>query len=302
MTVKLDPSRREFLTKGGKILAGGVVSQFVGGPEGAGLSAAEQQRKTPVIDCHAHVGIARLPGTSYDLTDPWYTVADPEQILRHAEEAGIDVTVIFPIENVTYEEANKAVAEICRQHPRRFVGFAKHDPVIEQGRIRDLLTRECHELGLRGLKLHKQPSKEVLDTVKELGIPVLYHPKRVSLYEEFLPYYPTLNFILAHLGSDQSKDWNEHLAAIELAKRFPNVYLDTSTVVLTQYLEKAIRELPAERLVFGSDEPEVDCRMEIFKIRVLNLPKEKEELILGGNMLRLLGDVSSWGGLMDRTQ
>jgi hypothetical protein len=29
--------------------------------------------------------------------------------------------------------------------------------------------------------------------------------------------------------------------------------------------------------------------MEIYKIRVQKLPKEKEELILGGNMLRLLG-------------
>jgi len=125
--------------------------------------------------------------------------------------------------------------------------------------------------------------------VKELSLPVLYHPRRVALYEEFLPSYPTINFIMAHLGSDTSGNWHEHLAAIDLAKRYPNVYLDTSTVVLTSYLEKAIQELPADRIVFGSDEPEVDCRMEIFKIRVLKLPKEKEDLILGGNMLRLLG-------------
>ena len=31
-----------------------------------------------------------------------------------------------------------------------------------------------------------------------------------------------------------------------------------------------------------------NCRLEIFKIRVLKLPKEQEEKILGGNMARLL--------------
>jgi uncharacterized protein len=210
-------------------------------------------------------------------------------MIRHAEEAGIDRTVIFPVENTTFKEANEEVSEICRRYPGKFIGFAKHNPVTEKGRIRSLLFHEVQELGLRGLKLHDEPSPEMLDVVRELGIPVLYHPQRVALYEDFLPSYPSINFILAHLGSDQSGDWREHLAGIELAKFYPNVYLDTSSVVLTRYLEKAVQELPAEKIVFGSDEPEIDCRLEIYKIRVLKLPREKEDLILGGNMLRLLG-------------
>ena len=39
---------------------------------------------------------------------------------------------------------------------------------------------------------------------------------------------------------------------------------------------RAAQELPAEKIVLGSDEPEVDVRLEVFKIRVLKLPKEKE--------------------------
>ena len=151
-----------------------------------------------------------------------------------------------------------------------------------------MLVRECRELGLRGLKLHGHPGPEILDVVAELGIPILYHPRRVAVYEEIAGAYPSVDFILAHLGSDLSIDPREHLAAIELAKKFPNVYLDTSTAVITRYLERAVQELPAEKLIFGTDEPEVDVRLEIFKIRVLKLPKAKEELILGGNMQRLL--------------
>ena len=235
-----------------------------------------------VIDCHVHAGTA--PG----LTDPWTAVADPAAILRRMDEAGIDQACIFPISNLTFERANEEVASICKRYPGRFIGFAKHDPVAEKGRIRDMLLREYGELGLRGLKLHGHPGPEVLDTVAELRIPVLYHPRRVALLAEAAAAYPSVDFILAHLGSDLSADYREHLAAIETAQRLANVHLDTSTVVITRYLEQAARELPAEKLVFGTDEPEVDARLEIFKIRVLKLPKSKEQAILGGNMQRLL--------------
>lgn len=257
---------------------------------GATAALAGQERKTPVIDCHTHAG------TGTTLTAPWTTIADPEEILRRNKEAGIDKACIFPISHDTFEEPNREIARIVSRYPGRFIGFAKHDPVREKGRIRAMLLRECRELGLRGLKLHVTPTPEVLDTVAELGIPILWHPRPdVSVFESVAKAYPTIDLILAHLGSDLSADWREHLAGIEMARRHPNVYLDTSAVVLTRYLEQAVRELGPEKIIFGSDEPEVDCRLEIFKIRVLKLPREQEALILGGNMLRLLSKYRGGG-------
>ena len=286
-------SRRAFLTTSGALLANEAVSRWARGGgmnDGSDLPTQREQGKSLVIDCHAHVGIAREPGTTEELSAPWDTVADPELILQHAQEAAIDKTVIFPIDNTTYQEANEEIARICQRYPGKFIGFARHDAQTESGKIRSLLFHEIHDLGLRGLKLHTQPNIEILDAAKELGIPILYDSnEHVELFEEFLPSYPTINFIIPHLGSDQSANWPGHLMAIALAKRYPNVHLDTAAVVMTQYLEKAAEELPAEQILFGSDEPEIDCRLEIFKIRILNLPKEKEELILGGNILRLLG-------------
>jgi predicted TIM-barrel fold metal-dependent hydrolase len=290
MAQNLDGSRRDFLSTTGKVLLGGALSGVSGfANDGASAGVSAPRGKFPIIDCHAHVGIESLAGTDYDLIDPWNAVADPEVIARHAQEAGIDHTVIFPIFCLKYEEANKQVAEIVRRYSGRFIGFAKHHPVYEKGEIRSLLFREVHELGLRGLKLHEQPTPEVLDTVKELGIPVLYHPRRVALFEEFVPSYPTVNFILAHMGSDTSANWHEQLAAIDLAKRYLNVHLDTSTGCVAEFFERAINELPPQQICFGSDEPEIDCRVELQRIRVLKLPAESEELILGGNILRLLG-------------
>jgi len=263
-------SRREFLWQSG------LMATALAGRHAQGANSV------PVIDCHAHVGHAPA------LEDPWTTFADPEEILRRNQEAGIDQSVIFPISNDTFEKANQEIADVCRRYPGHFIGYAKHDPNNEKGRIRAMLLHECHDLGLRGLKLHEQPGPEILDVVAELGIPIIYHPHCVAMFDEIACNYPTVDFMLAHLGSDLSADWREHLAGIEMARRYPNVYLDTGAVVMTRYIEQAIHELGAEKVIFGSDEPEVDCRLEIFKIRMLKLPKQQEELILGGNLQRLL--------------
>ena len=256
---------------------------FLIGSAGSTLAAAAMQSPaTPVIDCHTHCG------TGTALVSPWTTIADPAEILRRNDEAGIHKACIFPISHDTFAEANREIAGIVKRYPGRFIGYAKHDPVNEKGRIREMLLRECRQMGLRGLKLHVAPTPEVMDTVAELGIPVIWHPLRVELFDPVARAYPAVDLILAHLGSDLSGDWREHLAAIEMAKRYPNVHLDTGACVLTRYLERAVKELGAQRIVFGSDEPEVDCRLEIFKVRMLKLPKQQEDMILGGNMVRML--------------
>jgi hypothetical protein len=292
MSKEINSSRRAFLATSGALVAGGVTGRWAEGmPVTLDSSAPLAPAESLVIDCHSHGGIALEPGGRLELSTPWDTVADPEIIQQHAKEVGIDKTVIFPIDNTNYKEANEYISQLCQRNPERWIGFARHDALTEPaGKIRPMLFHEVHELGLRGLKLHTQPNAEILDAVKELGIPILYDcNQHCEMYEEFLPYYPTINFIIPHLGSDQSADWRQHLFGIDLAKRYPNVHLDTAAIVYTEYLERAIQELPAEKILFGSDEPEIDCRLEIFKIRHLNLPREKERLILGGNITRLLG-------------
>jgi predicted TIM-barrel fold metal-dependent hydrolase len=250
----------------------------------AEAAGREQESQTSglIIDVHCHAGKGEA------MTAPWTSYADPQVTLRRAAEAGIDKTVIFPIHNPTYEKANREIAELVAKHPDRFIGFAKHDPETEAGKIRRLLTQEVREMGLKGLKLHKLPTREVLDTAAELKIPILYHPSKVSDYHQIASLYPEIPFIMAHLGSFASANYAEHLAAIDVAKRYPNVYLETSSVVFFEFLELAARELPPEKILFGSDGPLVDSRVELFKIRLLKLSKEHEAKILSGNAQRLL--------------
>lgn len=93
---------------------------------------------------------------------------------------------------------------------------------------------------------------------------------------------------MAHLGNFASREWTEHLEAIEIARRYPNVYLETSSVVFFKYPEMAARELGPGKLIFGSDGPEVDSRVEPYKIKLLGLGPEDEAKVTGGNILRLL--------------
>jgi hypothetical protein len=220
---------------------------------------------------------------------PWTTWNDPEGTLRKMDEVGIDKTVIFPISNSTYEKANEEIAGFVRRWPDRFIGFAKHDQKSEEGQIRKLLVREVKELGLRGLKLHGAPTPEILDAVGELGIPVLCHPARVADVLPAVESRPGTSFILAHLGNFASRDWREHRAAVEAVKKHPNLYLETSSVVFFDFLETAARELPAGKLLFGSDGPLLDPRVELYKVRLLKLPPEREEMVLSGNIRRILG-------------
>ena len=274
-------NRREFVNR--SLLAGASLSLA------SGSLSPGQITGGPVIDAHCHAGRGLNYGKDNPPSDPWTTYNDPQWTLRRMEEAGIDQTVIFPINNTTYRQSNEEIAGYVRQWPTKFIGFAKHDAKTEAGQIRDLLHHEVRQLGLRGLKLHGVPSQEMVQAAAELGIPILFHPPGVDASLDMVRSYPKVPFILAHLGCFASQNWREHVRAIEAARQIPNLYLDTSSVVFVRYLEQAVRELPAEKLLFGSDGPLVDARVELYKIRLLKLPPEKEALVLAGNIRRLLG-------------
>src|SRR5262249_1428665 len=131
---------------------------FIGIVTGAATAATVQAQPRPlVIDAHCHAGLGS------QMTAPWTAQADLDITLRHMQEVGIDRTIIFPINNPTYTKANEAIAEMCGRHPGKLIGFAKHDPESEAGRVPAMLRREVEQLGLKGLKLHKLPTRDMLD-------------------------------------------------------------------------------------------------------------------------------------------
>ena len=123
---------------------------------------------------------------------------------------------------------------------------------------------------------------------RSFQVPILYDPVgQTDLIELLAIEYPTVNFIIPHLGSF-ADDWRAHVGIIDRIVRFPNVYTDTSGVRRFDYLLQAIERGGAHKVLFGSDGPWLHPALELHKIRLLGLSAQDEALVLGKNLLRLI--------------
>jgi len=256
-----------------------------------------------VIDCNATVG----EGVTWEPKSRAVNY-DPEILLKYSAEAGIQRSCIMPARNPSYREQNRKISRVCEKYPEKFIGFAAHNPQTESGALRQMLIEEVRSMGLKGVRTDGHPTRELLDTVIELHIPVIYYPLLgvpepsagpgtagpgeytgpARAYYVMATVYPSVNFILPHLGSYRSDEWWAHLEAIELATRLPNVYVETSGVLSHKYLEMAAREVPVGKMLFGSNAPEEDPRVEMHAVKLLKLSPQQETAILGGNIRTLL--------------
>lgn len=240
-----------------------------------------------IIDCHCHAGKGDR------LTAPWNTDAPIVPYLRRARKAGIDKTVVFAPFHSDYDEANRQVARIVARFPRRLIGFAFVHASRDAGRIFRMVER-ARKWGFRGIKLHgfeAMPTREICETARAFKMPVLADVVgRAEVVDMFAPQFPDVNFIIPHLGSF-ADDWRAHQRVIDQLVRYPNVYADTSGIRRFDYIVEAIKRAGAHKILFGSDGPWLHPGLELYKIRLLNLPAKQEDLVLGGNLIRLLRNV-----------
>jgi predicted TIM-barrel fold metal-dependent hydrolase len=111
---------------------------------------------------------------------------------------------------------------------------------------------------------------------------------QAAVIEMLAAQYPDVSFIIPHLGSFRD-DWRAHQVVIDQLARHRNVHADTSGVRRFDYLVEAIKRAGAHKILFGSDGPWLHPGLELHKIRLLHLPPQDEALVLGGNLLRLVG-------------
>ncbi len=241
-----------------------------------------------IVDGHVHIG----KSTRLQID------ADGEMLVRVADEMGFDKICCTDLTALFYDmyEGNALLAEEMRRFPDRILGYATlHSTRFGQEAI-DELYRCREEYGMRGLKLYSTPEMSIaeactipiLETCVELGFPVLAHTTPQEC-EYLLGYVPEVKFIMAHAGSQPfaKGDWNR---AILAAQKFPNLYLDTaSSTIDLGFLETCVAELGAHKILFGTDTPLLDPWAQFAKIREARVSQADLDLILGGNILRLMG-------------
>jgi predicted TIM-barrel fold metal-dependent hydrolase len=239
-----------------------------------------------IIDCHCHAG------KGDGLTGPWDTDAPLGRYLQRSAAAGIGKTVLFPAFHSDYAVANREVARVVAARPSRFLGFAFVHSERDRGRVPEMVGEAVNRYGFRGIKVHRYDARitrEVCETARAFRIPVLYDVMgEVATVELLATQYPDVPFIIPHLGSF-ADDWRAQQALIDHLVRHKNVYTDTSGIRRFDLLEQAVERAGAAKILFGSDGPWLHPGVELAKVRALRLDPADERLVLGVNLLRLVG-------------
>lgn len=245
----------------------------------------------PVIDHHTHIS----------LNYGHRTKTGAEEVFRAMDEAGVDQSIIIDLASLyggDYRAGNAEAAEIAARHPDRLMCFAYLHPPLHGV---DECLRHCdeavREMGHLGLKLHpvsdSHPANSreyvypVMEKCRELKVPIFIHTGHVPhsgpiLLAGLAREFPDVDIILGHIGHAMFAD------ACYVGKKYPNVWIDTSMNHAGQ-LRNALAAVGPERLLFGSDSPTshpIGCKS---LIECLPIDREKKDLILGGNIRRLLG-------------
>lgn len=94
--------------------------------------------------------------------------------------------------------------------------------------------------------------------------------------------YPKQKFLCAHAGGE----WERGIRAVQNS---PNILVETSGFDSTAgFIEMAVRELGADRIVFGSHLPSRSLGTELAKVLAAEISDHDKRLILGANYRELL--------------
>jgi uncharacterized protein len=244
-----------------------------------------------VIDAHVHSGNAK--GCSL------------EALLRLADRAGFDKIFCTDWAALSYDmvEGNRRLAADMLRYPDRIIGYCTI-PSHHFGQKAVDEVQRCYEVyGMRGLKVWHQTAGigsyslltsidepqmvPIFEKAAELGMLVLAHstPAECAGLSQKVP---GVKLLMAHMGGCPTAmgDWHK---AIQAAVEYPNILLDTASSQSDMgYLEAAVAAVGAERVIFGTDMPFIDPFFGLSKVTGAKLTDEQKELILAGNVMRLL--------------
>jgi uncharacterized protein len=276
-----------------------------------------------ITDCHVHINpiwemhpkARALVGHGGAGAELEAHARSPQRFLKYLDRCGVDRAVLVNYvapEIVGYtEKANDFVSEYCGADPRRLIAVGSVLPSHQEPGAE--VERLVGKLGIRGLKIHPPHQlfapnayadgslpglRAIYEACERLQIPVIVHTgtsvfpgarnrfAEPLLVEDVAIDFPRLTLVLAHGGRPL---WMEQ--AVFLARRFPNVYLELSSVPPAKLLEYfPTLEKLSQKAIFGSDWPGpgvTDIAENLAAFRALPLSPEVQERILESNAVRV---------------
>ena len=259
-----------------------------------------------IWDLHCHIAGASLTGTT-----PEKRLA---QLLAGADRVGIDRLCVYMGMNFsrdpspeTIRKQNDEVLAAITKYPERAFGFVYLNPKHVAASLAEL--ERCVANGpMVGVKLWtaERASAAVLDPIikraAELKAVIIQHTwfkvggnnSGESTPDDFARLaerHPTVPLICGHTGGD----WELGIRAI---RGLPNAYADLAgSDPVAGFTEMAVRELGAERVLFGSDAPGRSFASQLGKVYGANVAESSKKLILGENLKRLMLPILKMKGI-----
>lgn len=241
----------------------------------------ERMKKLKKIDAHSHVGYF----------GGWCDVKiTPEELVAQMDEYNIKKTIVstFPI--------RESILAADR-YPERLIGAAWVNPSEDNAvsQIRDAV--ENH--GFKAIKLHPLsqaylPNDAIVFPIAELAgeldIPLMIHtghppfslPWSVAQLAEL---YPEVKMVMIHMGHGNGMFVQ---SAIDMAKKYPNLYLETSGMPMHTKIKEAYEKVGSDRIMWGLDAPFHHPTVEIQRTLVSGLTDKQLTDVFYNNAQKLL--------------
>lgn len=257
----------------------------------------------PAIDVHGHYG-AYIRAGGDSLSDSFCS-GDAAEVVRRASQVNVVLTIVSPLTALLPRcradavagntEAARVVAQTpgLKQYvvidPQRAETYAQAEEMLTQPQCVGIkIHPEEHGYLIRD---HARPIFEF--AARHRAIMLTHSSEQNSLAGDFIPWanhFPDVRLILAHIGCGWDGDLTHQVRAIQQS-RHGNVFADTSSArsIVPGLIEWAVREVGADRVLFGTDTPLYHTAMQRARIDHADLPDGAKRQILCENASLLFG-------------
>ncbi len=253
-----------------------------------------------------HVHLSGVPGAT-----PAERMA---QLIAFADRMGIERLCVYmgipwskDPKPDTFRKENDQALEAIGKFPDRTFGFVYLNPKYVEESLAEL--DRCVARGpMVGVKLwvaHRCNAAEldpIIRRAAELQAVIFQHtwlkvagndPGESTPFDlaELATRHPSTPIICGHTGGD----WERGIRAIRAHK---HLYADLAgSDPVAGYTEMAVRELGAERIIYGSDAGGRSFASQLGKVLGAQIPEAAKQLILSGNLKRLLTPILQRKGI-----
>lgn len=234
------------------------------------------------IDAHSHIGYF----------GSWSDVEiTAEDMIKYMSKYNIEKTVIstYPI-NESVEAVNK--------YPNKFIGAVWVNPNDQQKSLKEIKDTVINH-NFKAIKLHPlfhsylandECVFPIAELAEELDVPIMIHSGHPPFslpwsIAQLADIFPNVKIAMLHMGHGNGMYIQ---SAIDMAKKYPNLYLETSGMPMHTKIKEGYNDVGIKRIMFGIDSPFHHPTVEIQRMLVSGLDDKGLNDIFYNNVKKFL--------------